>query len=84
MSYRLRRLSDGAGDEGGESLALWLEGDEVRREHNARPRVGVKISRITLSERSVWLRERVVANRDWVRKTTRNRTETGGQSERRD
>ena len=41
--YTLRRLSDGAGDSGGESLALWLEGDEVRQEHNARPRVGVKL-----------------------------------------
>jgi hypothetical protein len=43
MRYTLRRLTDGAGNRGGESLALWLEGEEVRHEHNARPRVGVKL-----------------------------------------
>lgn len=39
--YNLKRESDGAGDSGGMSLALWLDGDEVMHEDNARPRVGV-------------------------------------------
>jgi hypothetical protein len=39
--YSLRRESDGAGDSGGMSMALWFEGDDIKHEHNARPRVGV-------------------------------------------
>lgn len=39
--YSLKRESDGMGDSGGMSMALWLEGDDVKHEHNARPRVGV-------------------------------------------
>ena len=41
--FSLRRESDGEGDSGGMSTAMWLEGDEVKAEHNARPRVGVAI-----------------------------------------
>lgn len=39
--YNLRRESDGAGDGGAMSMALWLEDGEVKIEHDARPRVGV-------------------------------------------
>lgn len=39
--YSLRRESDGAGDAGGMSTALWLEDDDVKYENNARPRLGV-------------------------------------------
>lgn len=40
--YSLKRESDGAGDAGGMSMALWLdEQDEVQYQHNARPKVGV-------------------------------------------
>ena len=41
--YSLRRESDGAGDSGSLSLALWLDknSSEMKHEHNARPRVGV-------------------------------------------
>lgn len=50
--YTLRRLSDGAGDQGGESLALWKEAEQVRTEHDARPRVGVKLRVGSLYARS--------------------------------
>lgn len=43
MKYSLRRLSDGAGDSGPASTALWYEDGEVRFEQNARPRVGVEL-----------------------------------------
>lgn len=40
--YSLRRESDGAGDAGGMSLALWMdENGQLKEEYNARPRVGV-------------------------------------------
>lgn len=39
--YSLRRESDGAGDAGGMSMALWLEGEEMQSQINARPKVGV-------------------------------------------
>ncbi len=40
--YSLRRESDGAGDAGGMSLALWMgEDGQLKEEYNARPRVGV-------------------------------------------
>lgn len=40
--YSLRRESDGAGDSGGMSLALWFGEDfEVQEQYNARPKVGV-------------------------------------------
>jgi hypothetical protein len=39
--YNLRRESDGCGDSGGMSTALWLDGSEVKFAHNARPVVGV-------------------------------------------
>jgi len=39
--YNLRRESDGAGDSGGMSLALWLENGQVKLSHGARPVVGV-------------------------------------------
>lgn len=42
--YTLMRQSDGAGDMGGMSLALWIGDDgQVQYEHDARPRVGVAI-----------------------------------------
>lgn len=56
--YTLRRLTDGAGDSGGESLALWLNEGEVQRQPNARPRVGVKI-------RVGSCFARTYANQDW-------------------
>ena len=40
--YSLRRESDGAGDSGGMSLALWIgEDGQVQEQYNARPKVGV-------------------------------------------
>ena len=39
--YSLRREGDGRGDSGGMSMALWLEGDDVKYERGARPRVGI-------------------------------------------
>ena len=40
--YSLRRESDGAGDSGGMSLALWIAEDgQVQEQYNARPKVGV-------------------------------------------
>lgn len=41
MTYFLRRERDNAGDSGPMSMALWLEEDTVKHEHNSRPRVGV-------------------------------------------
>jgi len=41
--YFLRRIRDGGGDSGGMSLLLWQEDDDIKYEHNARPRVGVAI-----------------------------------------
>ncbi len=43
MTYSLKRESDGAGDSGLVSDALWLKDDKLQVEHNARPRVGVAI-----------------------------------------
>jgi hypothetical protein len=40
--YSLRRESDGRGDSGGMSLALWVgEDGQVQEQYNARPKVGV-------------------------------------------
>lgn len=39
--YSLKRVRDGAGDSGGMSMAIWKENEEVKVEHNARPRIGV-------------------------------------------
>jgi hypothetical protein len=51
--YSLRRESDGAGDSGPMSLALWLdEKGDLRQEYNARPRVGVAIRVGTVFARS--------------------------------
>ena len=41
--YNLRRESDGAGDSGSQSLGVWLEGEEIKYAHNARPRVGIAL-----------------------------------------
>ena len=42
--YSLRRESDGAGDAGGMSLALWIgEDGQVQEQYNARPKVGVAL-----------------------------------------
>ena len=41
--YSLYRKRDGAGDSGSVSTAFWVENGEVKREENARPRVGVQI-----------------------------------------
>jgi hypothetical protein len=44
MKYSLRKLSDNpVGDSGPMSMLLWLENDEIKTEHNARPRVGAAI-----------------------------------------
>lgn len=41
MLFSLRRTRDGAGDSGPMSVALWREGDNIKSEDLARPRVGV-------------------------------------------
>lgn len=51
--YSLTRERDGAGDSGGMSLALWIEGEEVKNENNARPRVGVAMRVGSLFARSM-------------------------------
>jgi hypothetical protein len=39
--YTLRRMSDGCGDSGAMSLAIWMdENNEVIKEHDARPQIG--------------------------------------------
>ncbi len=43
MKYSLSREMDGAGDSGSVSTLLWAEGEEIKVEHYARPRVGVCI-----------------------------------------
>lgn len=43
MRYHLERTRDSRGDSGGMSTIYWIEGDEVKCEHDARPRVGVCI-----------------------------------------
>ncbi len=43
MTYYLKRERDGAGDSGSLCEAFWLDGDKIKREENARPRVGVAI-----------------------------------------
>lgn len=50
--YSLRRESDGVGDSGGLSLALWLSDSGVEHEHDARPRVGVAMRVGTIGTRS--------------------------------
>ena len=51
--YSLRRESDGAGDAGGMSLALWIgEDGEVQQQYNARPKVGVCLRVGTMVARS--------------------------------
>lgn len=50
--YSLRRESDGDGDSGVMSMALWLEGDEIKIEYNARPRVGVAMRVGSIGARS--------------------------------
>jgi hypothetical protein len=37
------RESDGAGDTGSVSLAIWEEDGELKHEHGAKPRVGVQM-----------------------------------------
>jgi hypothetical protein len=41
MMYKLRRERDGAGDSGEFSTAVWVEENEVKFAHDARPVVGV-------------------------------------------
>lgn len=41
--YSLRRIRDGEGDSGGMSAILWQEDDDIKYEHNAKPRIGVAI-----------------------------------------
>lgn len=51
--YSLRRESDGAGDSGGMSMALWFDEEGyVRTQYNARPRVGVSMRVGTMFARS--------------------------------
>lgn len=50
--YKIIRERDEVGDSGNMSTALWIEGDEVKYEHNARPRVGVALRVGSLIARS--------------------------------
>ena len=51
--YSLRRESDGAGDSGGMSLALWIgEDGKIQEQYNARPKVGVCLRVGTVFARS--------------------------------
>ena len=50
--YNLRRESDGAGDSGEMSLALWFEDEEVHFAHGARPVVGVAMRVGSIGTRS--------------------------------
>lgn len=49
MTYSLVRESDGAGDSGPLSTLYWMENEEVKWEHNAKPRLGcsVRVGSIT-------------------------------------
>ncbi len=59
----LYRTSDGAGDTGPISLAIWEEDEVIKIEHNARPRVGVQMKVGSLNARSY-------ANQDYWQTTT--------------
>ncbi len=48
----LYRTTDGAGDTGQMSIALWEEDGKTKIEHNARPRVGVQMKVGSLTTRS--------------------------------
>ena len=62
--YSLRRESDGAGDSGSMSTAIWRgEGGEIHTEYNARPRVGAVIRVGTMLTRSYRVQ-------DWWQTTT--------------
>ena len=81
VMYNLRRESDGAGDSGGMSLALWLEDGEVKFSHEARPvvgvamRVGSPISR-SYSTQDWWQTSMIIEileeSENYVRFRTRN------------
>lgn len=44
MTYSLRKVdSPNVGDSGPMSMLIWIENDEVKYEHNARPKVGCSI-----------------------------------------
>jgi len=44
MTYSLRKVdSPNVGDSGSMSMLIWIENDEVKYEHNARPKVGCSI-----------------------------------------
>jgi hypothetical protein len=60
--YNLRRESDGAGDSGGMSTAIWLDGSEIKFAHNARPVVGVAMRVGAIGARSY-------QNQDWWQTT---------------
>lgn len=80
--YSLRRESDGAGDAGGMSVALWFdENDELQTKQNARPRVGVamrvgSVFARTYQEQDWWqtslITEIVEDREDYVRFRTTN------------
>lgn len=62
--YSLRRESDGAGDSGGMSLALWIGKDgQIQEQYNARPKVGVYLRVGTMFPRSY-------RAQDWWQTTT--------------
>lgn len=62
--YSLRRESDGAGDSGGMSLALWIgEDGQVQEQYNARPKVGVCLVVGTIFARSY-------SEQDWWQTST--------------
>lgn len=51
--YSLRRESDGAGDSGGMSVAIWFDEDgQIQEQYNARPQVGVVMRVGTMFARS--------------------------------
>ena len=82
--YSLRRESDGAGDSGGMSLALWIgEDGQVQEQYNARPKVGValrvgSVYARTYQDQDWWqtslITEILVDREDYVRFRTGNST----------
>lgn len=50
--YSLKREADSEGDSGPMSMAVWMEGDQIKWEHDSRPRVGVAMRVGGLSART--------------------------------
>lgn len=49
---RMFRESDGQGDSGAMSQAIWVEGEDIKIEESARPRVGVRMRVGSVTARS--------------------------------